>query len=117
MAGFYVVFKGTKPGIYASWHECSAYVLGVEGSVYKKYSDFASALRDFDAYCQANSSANVHGTSSEVEAAPLLVPANSMAHQEGLAANIGCWKNSVIATLLVLVFGMGLALFFCNKCK
>jgi hypothetical protein len=36
-----------------TWHECSQHVLGVEGSVYKKYNDYDRAVRDFTASCQA----------------------------------------------------------------
>ena len=49
MAGYYVVFNGKAPGIYQSWHECSKHVLGVRNAIYKKYSKYDQAIRDFQA--------------------------------------------------------------------
>jgi ribonuclease HI len=35
--GYYAVRVGKVPGVYGSWEECSAQVLGFKGSVYKKF--------------------------------------------------------------------------------
>ena len=34
---FYVVWKGRKPGVYASWDACKAQVEGMAGALYKSY--------------------------------------------------------------------------------
>jgi hypothetical protein len=56
MAGYYVVFQGTKPRIYRTWSEATKHVLGVKYSVHKKYATYDEALaayqeslRDFHA--------------------------------------------------------------------
>lgn len=45
MPRYYVIFSGRQPGIYQSWHECSQQVLGVRGSVYKRYNTYGDAVR------------------------------------------------------------------------
>lgn len=38
MAKFYAVKQGVKPGIYTTWSECNAQVLGYKGAQYKAFS-------------------------------------------------------------------------------
>jgi ribonuclease HI len=40
---FYVVWKGRKPGIFATWDECSAQVSGFAGAEYKAFPSRAAA--------------------------------------------------------------------------
>ncbi|KYN39010.1 Ribonuclease H1 [Trachymyrmex septentrionalis] len=40
---YYAVAKGRKPGIYATWNECSAQVLKFPGSIYKKFATESEA--------------------------------------------------------------------------
>ena len=40
---FYAVRVGKKPGIYTSWDECKKQVIGVKGSIYKKFNSKSSA--------------------------------------------------------------------------
>ncbi|KYQ57390.1 Ribonuclease H1 [Trachymyrmex zeteki] len=40
---YYAVAKGRKPGIYATWGECSAQVLKFPGSIYKKFATESEA--------------------------------------------------------------------------
>ena len=40
---FYAVRYGKSPGIYKTWDECKEQVIGVKGSVYKKFNDKKSA--------------------------------------------------------------------------
>ena len=35
---YYAVRKGVKPGVYATWAECSKMVIGCQGAQYKKFS-------------------------------------------------------------------------------
>ena len=49
MASCYVVFYGKTPEIYLTWHECSKQVLGIKNAIYKKYSGYEQAVRDFHA--------------------------------------------------------------------
>jgi len=37
MSKYYAVVKGTKPGIYTTWTECSKQVTGVSGSIFKSF--------------------------------------------------------------------------------
>jgi ribonuclease HI len=46
MAKWYVVFEGLKPGIYASWHECSEYVLKVHNARYQSYKTHDEAVHE-----------------------------------------------------------------------
>jgi hypothetical protein len=49
MSTYYVVFIWEKPRIYMTWHECSQPVLGYKNAIYKKYSNYDHAVRDFTA--------------------------------------------------------------------
>jgi ribonuclease HI len=40
---YYVVWKGVKPGIYSTWDECKAQVLGFEGATYKSFESIEEA--------------------------------------------------------------------------
>ena len=40
---YYVVWQGRQPGIYSSWDECKAQVVGVQGAQYKSYGSMAEA--------------------------------------------------------------------------
>jgi ribonuclease HI len=51
---FYVVWKGRKPGVFTTWQECSAQVIGFNGAEYKSFENreaaeaaFRSAYEDF----------------------------------------------------------------------
>lgn len=49
MAKFYVVWKGRKTGIFASWEECEAQVKGFTGAEYKSFNSRDAAERAFRA--------------------------------------------------------------------
>lgn len=44
---FYVVWAGTTPGIYTSWHDCEQQVKGVDGARYKSFASREEAERAF----------------------------------------------------------------------
>jgi ribonuclease HI len=44
---FYVVWKGINPGIYDNWKDCEKQVKGVDGAVYRSFSDREEAHRAF----------------------------------------------------------------------
>jgi ribonuclease HI len=44
-AKFYVVWKGRKTGIYTSWEDCAAQVIGFMGAEYKAFASRAEAKR------------------------------------------------------------------------
>ncbi len=44
MSFFYAVRKGRKPGIYRSWDDCKAQVMGYPAAVYKKFKTEVEAL-------------------------------------------------------------------------
>lgn len=106
MAGWYVVFNGKHPGIYQSWHECSWYVLGVRGAVYKKYHNYDQALRDYQAAMR-----DVHRSLAPPlpydhvahgAFAPIIPPSDG----NGKSAK---WKKVLITYLVILVvFGISM---------
>jgi ribonuclease HI len=59
--GFYVVWKGRKPGVYETWDEAKAQVEGFPGALYRKFKTLEDALAAFqgetdvaDIYCDAS---------------------------------------------------------------
>ena len=46
---FYVVWQGRKPGIYLTWEECKAQVLGAEGARYKAFPTIEEAQQAYEA--------------------------------------------------------------------
>ena len=45
---YYVVWQGLKPGIYESWDECKAQVMGYDGAKYKSFTSKKEAEEAFD---------------------------------------------------------------------
>lgn len=45
---YYVVWQGREPGIYLTWDECKAQVIGAEGSRYKSFPTMEEAKRAFE---------------------------------------------------------------------
>jgi ribonuclease HI len=43
MTNYYVVHKGKKVGIYNTWEECKVQVMGIKGSIYKKFTKKSDA--------------------------------------------------------------------------
>ena len=41
---YYVVKKGLQPGIYSTWTECKNNVVGIQGAIYKSFTDYDSAI-------------------------------------------------------------------------
>ena len=78
-AWWYVVFEGTKPGIYTSWTECSQYVLGVPGNVHRKYKTFEEA------------SAALKAFNSRINSIPPTPPPTLPPYQGGVANGRSCW--------------------------
>ncbi len=59
--GFYVVWRGRKPGVYSTWDEAKAQVEGFSGALYRKFKTLEDALAAFqgktdvaDTYCDAS---------------------------------------------------------------
>jgi ribonuclease HI len=58
--GFYVVWKGRRPGVYETWDEARAQVEGFPGALYRKFKTLEDALAAFrgedvaDIYCDAS---------------------------------------------------------------
>ena len=53
---YYVVAKGRKPGIYATWDECDAQVKRFNGAIYKKFEnkDKVKAKVEAEEYFEKN---------------------------------------------------------------
>jgi len=45
---YYVVWEGTKTGIFGSWEECKKYVIGIKGAKYKSFKSREAAKRAFE---------------------------------------------------------------------
>ena len=61
---YYVVFKGTRAGIYDSWEECAKCVTGFKGSLFRSFSSIEEAAEACNIYFQS-SSVNETGSSNE----------------------------------------------------
>lgn len=79
MPAWYVVFEGTKPGIYTSWAECSQYVLKVKGAVHKKYKSFEEASAALDAF------------NSRINSIPTAPTPTLPSYPVGVADSTSCW--------------------------
>jgi hypothetical protein len=94
-----------------SWHECSKQVLGVENSVHKKYNNYEQAHRYYNAYVGAALPLR------PLPPSPMLILddcCETIAPQGGKTCS---WKNVMILSLLVLVFGLWMRLSMSSKCK
>ncbi|XP_012525622.1 ribonuclease H1 [Monomorium pharaonis] len=69
---YYAVAKGRKPGIYATWNECSAQVLKFPGSIYKKF----ATEREAQNFIKERSSSTV-GTNSTKSLSSEIINARS----------------------------------------
>jgi hypothetical protein len=105
MGTCYVVFKGEKPGIYMAWHECSEQVLGFKNAIYKKYNNYGIALSEFNSYFGAPTPSTKVFPIDGWETIPLHL------------GNHGSWKNVIIMSLIMLVFGLWIKLSMFNNCK
>lgn len=45
---FYTVWKGKRPGIYATWKDCKAAISGAKGAQYKSFATFEEAKKAYD---------------------------------------------------------------------
>jgi len=105
MATCYVVLYGKTLGIYLTWHECSKQVLRVRNAIYKKYSNYEHAIRDFQAA--------MRDVNPPLGAAPPLPydPVLKDAFAEIIApsdgnSKAGWWKNVLVTSLVILLFGL-----------
>ncbi|XP_019240594.1 PREDICTED: ribonuclease H-like [Nicotiana attenuata] len=46
----YVVFRGKRPGLYNSWHQCALMVIGVKGSIFKAFKTYDEAIAAFNEF-------------------------------------------------------------------
>ena len=44
---YYVVWNGVQPGIYSSWEECQAQIMGIKQALYKAFDTLAEAERAY----------------------------------------------------------------------
>ena len=103
MAVYYVVSNGKAPRIYLSWQECSKHVLGVRNAIYKKYSNYDQAVRDFQVAMR-----DVHPSHGAARPLPYdPVPHDAFAliipPSDG-NGKAGWWKKVLITSLVILVF-------------
>lgn len=45
---FYTVWKGKRPGVYATWEDCKAVITGYTGAQYKSFSTFEEAKKAYN---------------------------------------------------------------------
>ncbi|XP_019224137.1 PREDICTED: uncharacterized protein LOC109205836 [Nicotiana attenuata] len=60
----YVVFRGKRPGLYNSWHQCAPMVIGVKGSIFKAFKTYDEAIAAFNEFRNGSQADNI--SSSEV---------------------------------------------------
>ena len=99
----YVVFYGKTLGIYLTWHDCIKLVLGVKNAIYKKYSNYEQAVRDYQAAMRdVNPS---HGAAAPLpyDLVPNVAPLQTIAPSDG-DGKPDCSKNVLIISLAILLF-------------
>jgi hypothetical protein len=112
-----VVFKGKKPHIYFSWHECAQQVVKVEGAIFQKYSNYDDAVRAFTGWVNAPPLLLPSvGSPGEVTTSHMLLTDDGCETKPHAAGNHGSWKNVVILILLMLMFGLWCRLSMCKNC-
>lgn len=95
---YYAVARGRKPGIYATWGECSAQVIKFPGSIYKKFATESEA----QSFIKERSSSTVKANSSNGLASSEIVKSvRSQALPKQLFALGG--KQSVAQTKLLSI--------------
>lgn len=83
---FYIVWKGRKPGIYDTWDECRAQVLGFKDAVYKS---FPTRKEAEDAYT-AKDQSYVAGRSSESDLTKVQRRAHSSPVWDSICVDAAC---------------------------
>lgn len=62
---FYIVFKVSHIVIYSSWEECTPYILGYSGSLYRSFKMEYEPIAEFNVYFEGK--LNDKDTSSDIE--------------------------------------------------
>lgn len=88
-----------------TWQECSDQVLGFKHAKYKKYSNYDHAVRDFHAYFAGKTACELLPSPADGSHDPDLLPPPVAAPAPAVGKD-ACWKNVLIISLLVLVFGL-----------
>ena len=88
-----------------SWHEASKHVLGLKNAIHKKYNNYEHALRDFNASVGA------------ATLSPKLILADCCESIPPQGGKTDSWKNVVIISLLVMVFGLWMRLSMSCQCN
>ncbi|XP_009587261.1 uncharacterized protein [Nicotiana tomentosiformis] len=55
----YVVFRGKRPGLYNSWHQCAPMVTGVKGSIFKAFKSYDEAIAAFNEFRNGSQADNI----------------------------------------------------------
>ncbi|XP_019248399.1 PREDICTED: ribonuclease H-like [Nicotiana attenuata] len=55
----YVVFRGKRPGLYNSWHQCAPMVIGVKGSIFKAFKTYDEAIAAFNEFRNGSQADNI----------------------------------------------------------
>jgi len=98
----YVVFYGKTPGIYLTWHDCSKLVLGVRNAIYKKYSNYEQAVRDYQAAMRDVNPSHGAVAPHPYDLVPNVAPPQTIAPSNG-DGKPGCSKNVFIISTCYLV--------------
>ena len=92
---FYAVRIGVKPGVYLSWDECAANVIGHKGSVYKKMPTresadaFVNPLKKLQASTVASASPPISSSSSSFSAVKSVAPSSSASASRERGGSMG----------------------------
>lgn len=85
---YYVVWNGSKPGIYSSWEECQAQIKGIKQALYKAFDTLAEAEQ---AYASSPRQYIGQGTKAESKKCAATMPASIITN--ALAVDAACSGN------------------------
>jgi len=90
---FYVVWSGKEPGVYLTWDECKAQVIGVQGSRYKGFPTIEEARKAFaegwEAHAPAPKTKDNKSTTNQTTA----TPSAAMGAGKAIAVDAACSGN------------------------
>ena len=88
-AKYYVVWKGVKPGIYSTWDECKANVIGIEKAKYKSFDAEEAAKKAFS----ENPDVHIYRNNTKKEKSNITLLANDNIIKQSIAVDAACSGN------------------------
>jgi len=95
---YYVVWVGTKPGIYSSWPSCQAQIKGYPAAKYKGFATLAEAQKAFSGNAKEYISAAKKGSPRKTMNSKLNIIHNSIAVDAACSGNPGVMEYQGVYT-------------------